>query len=90
MKPLIVAAALGAIFLLARRWPGYRRTIPPLPLTTRQYHDRLANHLEVALFYGNKLLWDEISEECRKVGREDLPQHIRQQWPEQAERLDRI
>jgi hypothetical protein len=88
MKTLMIAAALGGVFLLARKRAGNRQSIPPPPLTTRQYHDRLANHLEVALAHGNKPLWDEVSEECRNVGREDLPEHMRKKWPEWAERID--
>lgn len=88
MRPLIIAAALGGLFLLARKRTGSSQPLPP-PLTTQQYHDRLANHLEVALAYGNKPMWDEVSAECRRVGREDLPMRKREEWPEWAERIDR-
>ncbi len=87
MKPLIIAAALG-VFLLARKRTGRRQPLPPLPLTTRQYHDRLANHLEVALSHGNRPLWDEVSAECHRVERGDLPELKRKEWPEWAEQLD--
>jgi hypothetical protein len=83
----MIAAALGGLFLLAKRRAVNRQPLPPL--TTRQYHDRLANRLEVALFQGNKPLWDEVSETCREAGRLDLPEHMREKWPVQAERLDR-
>ncbi len=81
MRPLIIAAALG-VFLLARKRTGKRQTQSLLPLTTRQYHDRLANHLEVALSHGNRPLWDEVSAECHRAGRGDLPKHMREKWPE--------
>ena len=41
------------------------------------------------LFRGDNGMWSEVSEQCRKVGREDLPEHIRKKWPQQAELLDR-
>lgn len=90
MRPLIIAAALGGLYLLAKKRTEKRQPLPPLPLTTRQYHDRLANHLEVALSHGNRPLWDEVSAECHRAGRGDLPEHMRDKWPEQAERLDNV
>lgn len=47
------------------------------------------NHLEAALSYGDKQMWDRVSEECRRVGRPDLPEHMRKKRPEDAERFDR-
>lgn len=87
MRPLIIAAALG-VFLLARKRTGKRQPLPPLPFTTRQYHDRLANRLEVALSYGDKPMWDKVSAECHREGKGDLPDLKRKEWPEWAERLD--
>ncbi len=86
----MIAVALGGLFLLARKRAENNAPILRPSLTPRQYEDRLANGLECALAYGNKPLWDEISEECRKVGGEDLPVHMREKWPEWAERLDRV
>ncbi len=89
MRTLIIAATLGGLFLLARKRAGSRQPVPPPPPTARQYHDRLANRLEQALSYGDKRIWDEVSEECRKAGRPDLPGLMRKKRPEWAERLDR-
>jgi hypothetical protein len=90
MRTFIIAAAgLGGLFLLSRKRDGSRNPLPPPPLTTRQYHDRLANHLEIALSHGNKPMWDEVSAECRRAGREDLIEHMRDKRPEWAERIDR-
>lgn len=88
MRALVIATTLGGLLLLARKRTRNPQPLPPPP-TTRQYHDRLAHKLEVALSYGNKPLWDEVCEECRKAGREDLPEHKRKEWPELAEWLDR-
>lgn len=92
MRNLIIAAAasLGGYFLLTRRRSGGSPPTPSQPLNTRQYHDRLANLLEVAASHGNRPMWEEVSEECRRAGREDLPEHVREQWPEWSERLDRV
>lgn len=84
----IVAMALGGVYLLAKKQAEKRQPLPPPPLTTRQYHDRLANHLEVALSQGNRPMWDEVSAECHREGRGDLPERKRKEWPEWAERID--
>ena len=89
MRTLAIAMTLGGLFLLARKVAGSRQPTPPPPLTARQYHDRLANLLEQALSYGDKRMWDEVSEEGRRVGRGDLPEHMRKKRPDWAERLDR-
>ncbi len=95
MRNLVIAAAFAAggyFFLLARKRSGVG-VAPPTPaklLKPRQYHDRLANRLEVALSHANRPLWEETCEECRHVGREDLIAHMREQWPEWAERIDRV
>lgn len=85
----IAAMALGGVYLLAKKRAEKPQPLPPRPLTTREYHDRLANHLEVALSHGNRPMWEEVSAECHREGREDLPGHVRGQFPELAERLDR-
>lgn len=89
MRPLAIVIVVGSLVLLVRQQAKGYQQVPPPPLTAREYEDRLANHLEAALFNGNKRVWDEVSEECRRVGREDLPQHLRNKWPHQAELLDR-
>ncbi len=89
MRTLIIAAALCGIVLLARKQAGNRQPLPMPPPTPRQYEDRLANDLQVALSYGHKPLWDATCEKCRKVGREDLPGQMREKFPEWAEWLDR-
>jgi hypothetical protein len=90
MRTLAIAALLGVggMLLLTRKQGASQPTFT-LPLTRREYADRLANDLEVALSYGDKQMWDQASEECRRIGREDLPEHLREKWPEWAERLDR-
>ena len=82
---IIVAAALGGLFLLAKRRTDKRQPLPQPPLMTRQYHDRLANHLEAALSHGNRPMWDEVSAEWHREGRGDLPESKREEWPEWAE-----
>lgn len=87
---VIVAVALvGLNRLLERGRAAMPRPLPPRPPTTREYHDRLAHLLEVAASHGNGPMWDEVSEECRRADRGDLPGHVRKRWPELAERLDR-
>lgn len=81
---VIVATALG-VFLLARKRAEKLQPLPPQPLTTRQYHDRLANHLEVALSQGNRPMWDEVSAECYREGRGDLPKRKLEEWPHWAQ-----
>lgn len=85
MRALTFAIALGGLHLLARK--SRSQSTVPLPLTARQYHDRLDNHLEVALFHGNKPMWDEVSERCREAGRPELPELKRKEWPEQVKNL---
>lgn len=89
MKKTMIAAALGSVFLLATKRAGGGSPIPPPSLTPRQDDDRLANWLVYALSYGDKPEWDKVSEKCRKVGREDLPGHVREKNPELAEQFDR-
>ena len=90
MRTLIAAGtALCGLFLLARGRTANSRPAPPT-LTARQYHDRLVNDLECALAYGHRPLWDRVSAECRRVGGEDLPGHVREEFPELAERLDHV
>ena len=85
---IIVAAALGGVFLLASKRAEKCQPPPPPSITSRQYHDWLANHLEVALSHGNRPMWDEVSAECHREGRGDLPERKRKDWPQWAERLD--
>ena len=87
MRAFIIALTLGGLVVLARKRTGTRQ--PTLPLTRREYEDRLANRLEVALSYGDRQMWDEVSAECRKAGRSDLPELKRKERSEWAERLDR-
>lgn len=90
VRILIVAGtALCGYFLLSRKRTGNPRPAHP-PLTARQYHDRLANGLECTLAYGHRPLWKRVSAECRRGGREDLPGHMREKFPELAERLDHV
>ncbi len=89
VRTLITAATLSGLFLLARNRAGSSQPPPPPPLTARQYHDWLAHQLEVTLSYGNKPMWDEVSEKCRRAGREDLPGLMRKRRPDWAERIDR-
>lgn len=90
MRNLVfVATALGGLYLIAKRGAAMPRPLPPRPPTTREYHDRLAHLLEAAASQGNRPMWNEVSEECRRAGRGDLPGHVRKRWPELAERLDR-
>lgn len=89
MKTLAIAAALGGIFRLARqqRIPALQST--PLPLTPREYQDRLKNRLEIALSYGDGQMWDRVSEACHRVNRDDLPGRVLGKFPHWAERLNR-
>jgi hypothetical protein len=87
---LLVGAALYGVHLLLRARAARPVAAPaPLPLNRRQYADRLANRLEVALSYGHWRMWDELAEECHRIGRGDLPEHKRAEWPDQAEMMDR-
>lgn len=83
---LLATTALGGLHLLARRRTASPRPVPRPP-TAREYYDRLANHLEVALFEGNRPMWDEVSEKCRRAGRPELPGLKRGEWPEQVRML---
>lgn len=85
---IIVAAALGGVYLLAKKRAEKPQPLPPRPRTTREYHDRLANDLEVAASHGNRPMWDKVSAECHREGRDDLPDLKRKEWPEWAEQID--
>ena len=89
MKALSVVMVVSGLVLLVRQQAKSHQQVSPLPPTAREYGDRLAYLLEHALLLGNKPLWNEVSEKCRGVGREDLPEHKRKKWPHQAELLDR-
>lgn len=87
MRILVSAAMLAGAVLLATILRGGSQISTTLPLTRREYEDRLANFLEQALSYRNRQMWDEVSEECRRIGREDLPGHVRKKYPELADWL---
>jgi hypothetical protein len=88
-QALMIAVALGGVFLLARKRSGDDQPTLSPPLTKREYEDRLANLLEHALSYRDRPMWDKVSEECRKAGREDLPGRVRRKFPALAESFDR-
>jgi hypothetical protein len=85
---IVGAAAVGGGFWLAKKQSGGSQQVQPLTLTPRQYVYRLAILLEQALSYDHKPMWYALSDECRRVGREDLPGHVREKHPVLAERFD--
>ena len=86
---VVVAAALGGLYLMAKRSAAVPRPLPPRPPTELEYHNHLAHLLEAAASYGDKEMWERVSGKCHEADRDDLPIHVRRQWPEFAERLDR-
>ncbi len=80
----------GFLYLLAKKLSDGGQPAPTLPPVRREHADRLKILLEQALSYGNKPMWDEVSEECRRIGRPDLPGHVRDAFPPLAESFDRL
>jgi hypothetical protein len=92
MRNLLLAGAAlyGVHLLLLRGWAArpVAATAPP-PLNRREYADWLANGLVISLSYGDWRMWDGVFEECRHIGRGDLPGHMRDKHPFWAEQMDR-
>ncbi len=51
--------------------------------------DRLVVELEGALARCEKRRWEQLADECVRIGRADLPDVVRQRFPVLAEAFDR-
>ncbi len=85
----IMALLGGLVWLLARKLNGGGRLAAAPPPTQLERERRLNSDLEAALSCGNGPMWDAVSEECRRIGRPDLPGHVLDKFPHCAGRLNR-